>query len=149
MCHILKYKARLALDSLLLSLAFDTTNIKKFFDIIKLFEYIFAMIFKVGDVYRNKESNIPCFIKNMKNDYYVVTWCFKSIRGVKDWGRPIQEWEDVIEVIEGPDGYMEYSVMKSHKDLLSEINILSLVEYKNNNKIIMNYIPQHSFLAVL
>ena len=104
------------------------------------------MIFKVGDVYRNKETNIPCFIKNMKNDYYVVTWCFKANRGVNGWGRPLQEWEDVIE---GPDGYMEYSVMKSHKDLLSEINILSLVEYKNNNKIIMNYIPQHSFLAIL
>ena len=108
------------------------------------------MIFKVGDVYRNKETNIPCFIKNMKNDYYVVTWCFKANRGVNgclmNMGRPLQEWEDVIE---GPDGYMEYSVMKSHKDLLTEINYLSLVEYKNNNKIIMNYIPQHSFLAIL
>jgi hypothetical protein len=145
MCHILKYKARLALDSLLLSLAFDTTNIKKFFDIIKLFEYIFAMIFKVGDVYRNKETNIPCFIKNMKNEYYVVTWCLKVNRGVNEWGRPLQEWEDVYE---GPDGYMEYSVMKSHKDLLTEINYLSAVEFKDNNKIIMNYIPQHSFLAI-
>ena len=104
------------------------------------------MIFKVGDVYRNKETNIPCFIKNMKNDYYVMTWSFKSNRGVNEWGRPLQEWEDVIE---GPDGYMEYSVMKSHKDLLTEINYLSLVEYKNDNKIIMNYIPQHSFLAIL
>lgn len=104
------------------------------------------MVFKVGDVYRNKESKIPCFIKNMKNEYYVVTWSFKANRGVNEWYRPLHEWEGVIE---GPDGYMEYSVMKSHKDLLSEINYLSLVEYKNNNKIIMNYIPQHSFLAVL
>lgn len=104
------------------------------------------MIFKVGDVYRNKVSNIPCFIKNMKNGYYVMTWCFKANRGVNEWYRPLQEWEDVYE---GPDGYMEYNVMKSHKDLLHEINYLSVVEYKNDNKIIMNYIPQHSFLAIL
>ena len=103
------------------------------------------MIFKVGDVYRNKESNIPCFIKSMKNGYYVVTWCLKVNRGVNEWGRPLHEWEGVIE---GPDGYMEYSVMKSHKDLLHETKIFNLVEYKNNNKIIMNYIPQHSFLAL-
>ena len=112
------------------------------------------MIFKVGDVYRNKETNIPCFIKGMKGEYYVMTWCFKANRGVNEWYkvpsfyeyRPLHEWE---EVIEGPDGYMEYSVMKSHKDLLSEINYLSVVEFKDTNKIIMNYIPQHSFLAIL
>ena len=104
------------------------------------------MIFKVGDVYRNKETNIPCFIKGMKGEYYIVTWCFKSNRGVNGWGRPLQEWEGVIE---GPDGYMEYSVMKSHKDLLTEINYLSAVEFKDTNKIIMNYIPQHSFLATV
>ena len=102
------------------------------------------MIFKVGDVYRNKETNIPCFIKGMKNKYYIVTWCFRSIHSAKHWGRPLEEWE---EVIEGPDGYTEYSVMKSHKDLLTEINYLSAVEFKDTNKIIMNYIPQHSFLS--
>lgn len=104
------------------------------------------MIFKVGDVYRNKETNIPFFIKGMKGEYYVMTWCFKANRGVNEWDRPLQEWEGVIE---GPDGYMEYNMMKSHKDLLSEINYLSVVEFKDTNKIIMNYIPQHSFLATV
>jgi len=107
------------------------------------------MIFKVGDVYRNKETNIPCFIIVIIFHVLVVTWCFKANRGVNgclmNMGRPLQEWEDFYE---GPDGYMEYSVMKSHKDLLTEINYLNLVEYKNDNKIIMNYIPQHSFLAI-
>lgn len=104
------------------------------------------MIFKVGDVYRNKKSNISCFIKAMKGQDYVVTWCFKSIRSAKDWGRPIQTWE---EILEGPDGYMEYSVIKEHKDLLQEINrgYLDTVEYKDDNKVIINWIPQHSFLA--
>jgi hypothetical protein len=103
------------------------------------------MIFKVGDVYRNKETNIPCFIKDMKGEYYIVTWSFKSNRGVEHWGRPLCEWEQVIE---GPDGYIEYSCLKRHKDLLHETNYLSADEFKDNNKITMNYIPQHSFLAV-
>ena len=129
----------------LLSLAFDTTNIKKFFDTVKLFRYIFAMIFKVGDVYRNKETNIPCFIKGMKGEYYVVTWSFKSVRGVNHWPWPIQEWEQVYE---GPDGYMEYSCLKSHADLLQEISQGYLnSEYKPQSEIIIRYIPQHSFLA--
>lgn len=104
------------------------------------------MIFKVGDVYRNKESNIPCFIKGMKGMDYVVTWSFKSARSVNHWQRPIQEWEQAIE---GPDGYIEYSVIKRHADLLSETQYLDVVEFKDNNKIIMNYVPQHSFLAAV
>ena len=103
------------------------------------------MIFKVGDVYRNKESNIPCFIRDVKGMDYVITWCIKLNLSPSQWGRPVQPWE---EVIEGPDGYIEYRVIKRHKELLTEIDNLNIVEYKNNNKIIMNWIPQHSFLAL-
>ena len=107
------------------------------------------MIFKVGDVYRNRETNISCFISNMKGDDYVVTWCFKSKEGTNHWGRPIQAWEQIIE---GPDGYKEYSVIKEHKDLLYEVSkhrYLELVEYKQANKVILNWIPQHNFLTII
>lgn len=106
------------------------------------------MIFKVGDVYRNQENNILYLISNMKGDDYVMTWCFKSKQGVNHYGRPIQAWE---EIIEGPDGYKEYNVIKEHKDLLYEVDhrYLEIIGYKEANKVILNWIPQHCFLTIL
>jgi hypothetical protein len=141
-------------DSLLLSLAFDTTNIKNFFDIVKLFKYILLMILKVGNIYRNIESNIPCFISydgtchtHINRHNYVVTWCFKSEEGINHLGRKLQPWE---EITEGPDGYKEYNLLKWDKDLLFEINkgYLQLIGHKEPNKIILNWIPQHCFLTI-
>ena len=106
------------------------------------------MIPKVGNTYRNRESNIPCFISDIKNNNYVLTWCFKSKQGVNHYGRPIQAWE---EIIEGPDGYKEYNVIKEHKDLLYEVDhrYLEIIDYKEANKVILNWIPQHCFLTIL
>lgn len=106
------------------------------------------MIPKVGNTYRNRESNIPCFISDIKNNNYVLTWCFKSKQGINHLGRVIQPWE---EIMEGPDGYKEYNLVTWNKDLLFEINkgYLQLIDYKEPNKIILNWIPQHCFLTIL
>jgi hypothetical protein len=104
------------------------------------------MLIKKGDIYRNRETNIACFIREVKNDSCQVVWCFKSERGVEHWGRPIQSWE---EVVEGPDGYIEYRVMKTHSEMVKEISgpYLNLITYGNEDIFIMNWIPQHTFIA--
>ena len=106
------------------------------------------MLIIKGDIYRNRESNIPCFVREVKNDSCQVTWCFKSERGVEHWGRPLQDWE---EVIEGPDGYTEYRVMKTRSEMIKEISgpHLNLITYGNEDIFIMNWIPQHVFIAAI
>ena len=105
------------------------------------------MLIKKGDIYRNLETNISCFIQSVKGDDCVVVWCFKSDRGVKLWGRDLQSWEQVIE---GPDGYMEYRVTKKRADVLNEIagSYLKTEAYGYEDKFIINWIPQHFFIAV-
>ncbi len=106
------------------------------------------MLIKKGGIYRNRVSNIPCFIRQVKNGSYQVTWCFKSERGVEQLlNRPLQAWE---EVIEGPDGYMEYRCTKEHSNFLNEIVMcyLKTEAYGNEDIFIMNWIPQHTFIAM-
>lgn len=107
------------------------------------------MLIKKGDIYRNRETNIACFIRQVKNDSCQVVWSFKSERGVGHWGRPLHtDWE---EVIEGPDGYMEYRCTKRRSDVINEISgpYLNLVTYGNEDNFIINWIPQHTFIAAI
>ena len=112
------------------------------------------MLIKKGDVYRNQETNISVFIRQVKNagsfivtDSCQVVWSFKSEQGIKDLGRPIQDWE---EIIEGPDGYTEYRVMKTRSEMIKEISgpYLNLITYGKEDNFIINWIPQHSFIAI-
>lgn len=104
------------------------------------------MLIKKGDVYRNKENNVAVYIRDIKgnkpSDKVTVAWSFKAVGFV----RPLHHWE---EVIYGPNGYIEYRVTKRVAHLLQELetNYLTLVEQKDDNKLILNWIPHCSFLA--
>lgn len=105
------------------------------------------MLIKKGDIYRNRESNISCFVREVKNDSCQVVWCFKSDRDIEHWGRPLIEWE---EVIEGIDGYMEYRCIKKHSEVLNEMSMgyLNTESYGYEDTFILNWIPQHVFIAI-
>ena len=104
-------------------------------------------MFKKGDTYRNTETHVPFFIRNVKNDTCQVVWCFKCATKLEDWPRKLDSCE---EVIEGPDGYVEYRVTKSFSNLMKEITgpygIVALTP-GTEDKFILDWIPQHTFIA--
>ena len=107
------------------------------------------MLIKKGDIYRNRETNIACFIRQVKHDSCQVVWSFKYERGVGHWGRPLHtDWE---EVIEGPDGYIEYRCTKRRSDVINEMSMgyLNTESYGYEDTFILNWIPQHSFIAAI
>lgn len=101
---------------------------------------------KKGDVYRNKENNVAVFIHDIKgnnpNDKVTIAWSFRSRTLV----RPLHQWE---EVVHGPGGYIEYRSTKRLTYLLKELkdNYLTIVEQKDDNKLILNWVPHFCFLA--
>lgn len=104
------------------------------------------MIFKKGDIYRNKISNVACFLKDVKGDNVLITWTWKSKNPYGQWQQPRPNWEHVIE---NTNGYIEYTVTKPANLLLKEITegLLSTESYGNEDNLILNWIPQHTFLA--
>jgi len=104
------------------------------------------MIFKKGDVYRNKENKVLVFVKEVKADKCVVTWSFKVSKAVAEWQQPRPAWEHVLE---GPNGYIEYSVTKPLTQLAKEVTegYLDNVSDGQEDKLIMDWIPQHAFLG--
>jgi len=96
-----------------------------------------------NNVYRNDETSITLFVKEAKEDSLIITWCFKCLTKLKDWPRKLNSWE---EVIEGPDGYIEYNVHKKKVDFIKELNAGYLLnEHRAKDDIILHWIPQHCF----
>jgi hypothetical protein len=88
------------------------------------------MIFKRGDVYRNKESNVPCYIKENNGEYeYLLCWSYLT--------------ED--------EGYVNYECWYTHGELWSELckDYLEVVtSNEDKERLIYSWIPQHNFLSL-
>lgn len=88
------------------------------------------MIFKRGDVYRNKEDNVPCFIKKNSNDmHYLFCWTYLDKETMS---------------------YVEYEAWYTHKELLNEMSkgYLDVITYGDKERLVLTWIPQHSFLSL-
>jgi hypothetical protein len=87
------------------------------------------MIFKKGDVYRNKESNTPCYIKeNHYDDRYLLYWTYRH--------------EET--------GYREYEGWYTHEELLTEMSkgYMDVVSYGDKDSLILQWIPQHNIVTI-
>jgi hypothetical protein len=91
------------------------------------------MIFKRGDVYRNKESNTLCYIKDEQGDWeydwaYLLCWSYQH---------------DEL-------GYRRYEGWYTHGELLNEMSkgYLDVVSYGDKETLIYNWIPQYNFLPL-
>lgn len=87
------------------------------------------MIFKRGDTYRNREDNVPVFIKKaIEGEQYLICWTYSDKE----------------------KGYVEYECWYTHKELLNEMSkgYLDVISYGDKDKLIITWIPQLSFLSL-
>lgn len=87
------------------------------------------MIFKKGDTYRNKESNVPCYIKeNHCDSTYLLCWSY----------------------LHDELGYVNYEGWYTHGELLNEMSkgYLDVIAYRDKERLIYSWIPQHNFLSL-